>query len=184
MTNLVLVMMLAAGVVPAQGPALKSKTTDPADDADLQAALAQAGASGLPHRMLLVEHIDSIIEDRKFDDPTAFKIGVMAVLRHSDFSKDLVLGELYLRMLQQHVKDDILDNLDAAGRIMIISRIGRLRLQRRPLPEPATPVTRTRPFRNWTIRWASACGNPAHSNEGMVEGITRTQAPIWCWLKK
>lgn len=119
MTNLLLVMMFVAGVAPAQGPALKSKTTEPADDAPLQAALAQAAASGLPHRMLLAEHIDSIIEDRKFDDPTAFKIGVMAVLRHSDFSKDLVLGELYLRMLQQHVKDDILDNLDAAGRIMI-----------------------------------------------------------------
>ncbi len=90
-----------------------------ADDAGLQTALEQARASGLPHRILLADHIESIIEDKRYDDAKAFRTGLMAVLRHSNFSTDLALGELYLRMLQQHVKDDILDDFDAAGRILI-----------------------------------------------------------------
>ena len=52
------------------------------------------------------------------------------------------------------------------------------------LPEPATPVSRTRPLRNWASRWANPSGKPAHLNVGIVDGIKRKHAPMFCWLKK
>lgn len=119
MAHLLLARLIMAGLLISQVPGPTSKRSSLADDPELQAALSQARASGLPHRMLLAEHIENIIEDGKYDDAKAFKTGVQSVLRHSDFSRDLVLGELYLRMLQQQVKDDVLDGYDAATRIRI-----------------------------------------------------------------
>ena len=119
MASTLILRLLLAGLLLSQVPGARGRSLNLAEDEELQAALGQARASGLPHRMLLADHIDSIIEDRDFEDAAAFKTGVQAVLRHSDFSTDRVLGELYLRMLQQHVKDDILDGFDAAGRIVV-----------------------------------------------------------------
>ncbi len=119
MPSYVILRLLLANLLVAQVPAGSAKSVNPADDEGLQSALAGARASGLPHRMLLADQIDWMIEDGKFDDPADFKIGVRAVLRHSDFSTDLVLGELYLRMLQQPAMDDLLDGYAVAGRILI-----------------------------------------------------------------
>ncbi len=119
MSSYVILRLLLAGAFLAQVPAGKAKSVNPADDDRLQSSLAAARNSGLPHLMLLADQIGWMIEDGKFDDPADFKIGVRAVLRHSDFSTDLVLGELYLRMLQQPAMDDLLDGYAFAGRILI-----------------------------------------------------------------
>ncbi len=119
MPSYVILRLLLASTLVAQVPAGKPKSVNPADDDQLQSSLAAARNSGLPHLMLLADHIGWMIEDGKFDDPADFKIGVRAVFRHSDFSTDLVLGELYLRMLQQPVMDDLLDGYAMAGRILV-----------------------------------------------------------------
>lgn len=119
MPSYVILRLLLASILVAQVPAGRAKSVNPADDEGLQSSLAAARKSGLPHLMLLADHIGWMIEDGKFDDPDDFRIGVRAVLRHSDFSTDLVLGELYLRMLQQHVMDDLLDGYAVAGRILV-----------------------------------------------------------------
>ncbi len=109
MPSYVILRLLLASTLVAQLPAGRTKSVNPADDEGLQNALASARASGLPHRILLADQIDWMIEDGRFDDPADFKIGARAVLRHSDFSTDLVLGELYLLMRQQPALDDLLD---------------------------------------------------------------------------
>lgn len=119
MTEWLHIMMILATTVAVQEPTTIPAPAGLAADTGLQEALGQARASGLPHRMLLAEHIDTLIEEKKYEREEEFKIGAMAVLRHSDFSKDLVLGELYLRMLQQTVIDDVLDGFRDAQKIVI-----------------------------------------------------------------
>ncbi|MCH8054302.1 MAG: hypothetical protein IH895_09590 [Planctomycetes bacterium] len=119
MPSYVILRLLLASILVAQVPAGKAKSANPADDDQLQSMLAAARNSGLPHLMLLADQIGWMIEDGKFGDPADFKIGVQATLRYSDFSTDLVLGELYLRMLQQPAMDDLLDGYAVAGRILV-----------------------------------------------------------------
>ena len=119
MPSYVILRLLLASILVAQVPAGKAESANPADDDQLQSSLAAARNSGLPHLMLLADQIGWMIEDGKFGDPADFKIGVQATLRYSDFSTDLVLGELYLRMLQQPVMDDLLDGYAFAGRILV-----------------------------------------------------------------
>ncbi|MCH8964346.1 MAG: hypothetical protein IIB58_05255, partial [Planctomycetes bacterium] len=119
MPSYVILRLLLASILVAQVPAGRAKSVNPADDDQLQSMLAAARDSGLPHLMLLADQIGWMIEDGKFDDPADFKIGVRAVFRHSDFSTDLVLGELYLRMLQQPVMDDLFGGYAIAGRILV-----------------------------------------------------------------
>ncbi|MCH8968290.1 MAG: hypothetical protein IIA66_04130 [Planctomycetes bacterium] len=119
MPSYLILRLLLASILAAQVPAGRAKSVNPADDDQLQSMLAAARDSGLPHLMLLADHIGWMIEDGKFDDPADFKIGVRAVFRYSDFSTDRVLGELYLRMLQQPAMDDLLDGYAVAGRLLV-----------------------------------------------------------------
>ena len=114
MSSCVILRLLLMGFLVAQVPAGRVKSVNPADDEQLQSSLAAARNSGLPHLMLLADHIGWMIEDGKFDDPADFKIGVRAVFRHGDFSTDLVLGELYLRTGNLEKAKERLEILDDA----------------------------------------------------------------------
>lgn len=107
----------ARAQTPTSAPSSPAKTS--AASAALRGYIEQAYDSGLPHRILLAGAVERIVEEQEIADPQRFGIGAASVFRHGDFTSDLLLGELYLRLLQQPVLDDLLDSLDAAALIYI-----------------------------------------------------------------
>ncbi len=113
-----LIVMLFGGWASAQDPAGQPPAVI-AEDPALTDALRSAWQSGLPHRELLAQQIVTIATVGSLVEAPEFRSGARAVLRHSDFSRDRTLGEMYLRLVQRPARDQVVAGFNAAGAIAI-----------------------------------------------------------------